>query len=398
MATVMDIKPARTGNGRMKQPVAPDDLPAPGFRFVRCFLLLILLSAGLLVCAMGLLGWYAEMDVTVAGQGAAEPVDRHQVKAAHGGIVEAVHVRQWQRVSAGDRVATLDRSEWEAEIRKLDMDMEINRSRKMEIVHQMQQERDILQTEVRRASAEVDALTLQLDRIRQEYGLYYAAFKPAEDRPSEPVDGLLPVRLQAAMRRRALADLDRAESRLRAVEDRRQEMRTLDRQREKLAQERRFLADRLARTVIRAPRAGTVLTGDLDRRAGDRIQAGEVLMELAALDGWQARVMVQEADIPRVKPGQPVRLYVDAFPHMEYRIFDGTVEKVPAKPASDAAQPPAPLYPVTVSIRNPVASDGERTYTLTYGMRVEAKIVVDRGRIADLLWRKLLRTAGKLKH
>ena len=395
---MMDIKPVRTGNGRMKQPAAPDDIPAPGFRFVRRFLLLILLTVGLLVCAMGLLGWYAEMDVTVAGQGTAEPTDRHRVKAALGGIVEAVHVRQWQQVSAGDRIATLDRSEWEAELMKLDMDMEINRSRKMEIAHQMRQERDILQTEVRRASAELEVLTLQLDRIRQEYGLYYAAFKPAENRPQTPVGGLLPVRLQAAMRRRALADLDRAESRLRAVGNRRREIRTLDKQREKLAQERRFLEDRLARSVIRAPRAGTVLTGDLGRRAGDRIQPGEALLELAALDGWQARVRVQEADIPRVKPGQSVRLYVDAFPHMEYRIFDGVVEKVSAKPASDAIPPPAPLYPVTVSIRNPVATDGERTYTLTYGMRVEAKIVVDRGRIADLLWRKLLRTAGKLKH
>ena len=39
--------------------------------------------------------------------------------------------------------------------------------------------------------------------------------------------------------------------------------------------------------------------------------------------------------------------------------------------------------------------DGERVYSLGYGMDVDARIVVERGRIALLVWRWLLRSVGK---
>ena len=46
------------------------------------------------------------------------------------------------------------------------------------------------------------------------------------------------------------------------------------------------------------------------------------------MSGWQARVTVGERDVPRVKTGQRVRLYIHAFPHLEYNIFSGRVEEV----------------------------------------------------------------------
>ena len=39
--------------------------------------------------------------------------------------------------------------------------------------------------------------------------------------------------------------------------------------------------------------------------------------------------MIPEIDNPKVKAGQPVKLYVNAFPHMEYKIAEGTVTDVP---------------------------------------------------------------------
>ena len=80
---------------------------------------------------------------------------------------------------------------------------------------------------------------------------------------------------------------------------------------------------------------------------------------------------------------------------MEYRIFDGTVDSVPEKPSAPAGVAPEPLYPVKVSIPRPLVSNGEHILTLTTGMRAQARIFVERGRVAQLLWQKLLRTAGK---
>ena len=115
------------------------------------------------------------------------------------------------------------------------------------------------------------------------------------------------------------------------------------------------------------------------------------MLELAEMNEWQAEIVVQEADIPRVKPGQSVRLYVGAFPHMEYKIFTGKVEEVAVEPAEDGRG-----YPVKVSISDPEVTDGAQRYILVCGMSAEARIVVERGRIATLVWRKFLRNLGRM--
>lgn len=395
MATVIEHRPAHAGNGKVQQVEAPGDFRGPGFGFVRYFLLLILLMVGLMTALAGILSWCVGMDVTVEGKGVIEPTERYQVKTELAGMIQEVHVEQWQRVAEGDRLVTLDDREWRTELEKVNKEQEANQSRRAEVETQIRQEREVLQAEVSRARMEEESVALQLEQAEREYQLYYELYPLSNGRPRGPIHDLLPIRLRRAMLQRTEADLERAERRLNAVEGRRQEIRTLERMWEKLGQDRALLKHRLDRTVIRAPVSGTVLTSELHRRVGDRLQAGEAILELSALSGWEAKALIQEMDIPKVKAGQVVRLYVNAFPHVEYKIFKGRVEEVPAKPAAESLQTANPLYPVRVSIQNPEVSDGERVYSLTYGMHLEARIVVDRGRIVDLVWRKLLRTAGK---
>ncbi len=54
------------------------------------------------------------------------------------------------------------------------------------------------------------------------------------------------------------------------------------------------------------------------------------------------------------------------------------------------------VYPVKISVIDPHLSDGEKECPLAYGMGVEAKIVTERGPIVDLLWKKFLKTVGKI--
>ena len=151
------------------------------------------------------------------------------------------------------------------------------------------------------------------------------------------------------------------------------------------------MENRLAKNTIRAPAAGTVLTGQLEQRVGDYLQGGETVLEVAENEEWQAQIMVKEIDLPKIEIGQPARLYVDAFPHTEYKVFEGTVEEVSATPATGSAVEGA-IYPIKVSIRDPQVSNGEQVYSLAYGMNAEVKIVVERGRVIELLWKKLLQS------
>jgi|GEM_PF-2126576 len=109
---------------------------------------------------------------------------------------------------------------------------------------------------------------------------------------------------------------------------------------------------------MRTPLAGTVLNGrgGLERRSDDYLQAGEALLELAQDQGWQARVLVREEDLPKVHPGQQSRLYLRALPHLEHRVFPGQFHSVAALP-----WPQAGRYQVKVTLQ-------PQDYSLACGM------------------------------
>ena len=84
-------------------------------------------------------------------------------------------------------------------------------------------------------------------------------------------------------------------------------------------------------------------------------------MELARLGDWQAKVMIKETEIHKVKVGQPVNLFVNAFPHMEYKIFEGVVTEIAAQPVSANPSQEIKVYPVKITISNPKVEDVMKT-------------------------------------
>jgi HlyD family secretion protein len=69
------------------------------------------------------------------------------------------------------------------------------------------------------------------------------------------------------------------------------------------------LDDRLARSRIRSPLTGTVLTRYVE--AGEFVQAGQPLFKLASLDSLTFRAYVAQAQLSRLRLGQDVRVGVD---------------------------------------------------------------------------------------
>ena len=373
-----------------------------GFRFVRYFLLTILCVVGSMVAFICLLGWHLGMEITIAGQGRLQPTARYEVKAQRSGLIQTVHVQHDQEIKQGDLMLTLDDTDLRTELEQLEHELAMNQGRRVALVTELQRERAVLETEIARAEVEHETAKLQLEQVREEYQIYrkYAPYR--EDgsmRP--PVDTLIPIRVHQTRVQRAEVEIERAKRQLVALDNRKQEHEMLKQTYEKLQVSHRLVKTRLEQMKIYAPVSGTVLTRDLNKREGDRIEAGEAVIELAELHSWQAEVLIQEVDIPKVEEGHKVRIYVNAFPHMEYKIFEGRVTDVPRKP-----EPITPIgaglvpggmstvYPVKISVIDPHLSDGE--CPLAYGMGVEAKIVTERGPIVDLLWKKFLKTVGKI--
>jgi biotin carboxyl carrier protein len=75
-----------------------------------------------------------------------------------------------------------------------------------------------------------------------------------------------------------------------------------------------LLAAQQERTVLAAPFDGVIVRGDLQQRLGSPVEKGEVLFEVAPLDGYRVVLEVDERDIAFVSPGQSGRLRLSALP------------------------------------------------------------------------------------
>jgi multidrug efflux pump subunit AcrA (membrane-fusion protein) len=72
--------------------------------------------------------------------------------------------------------------------------------------------------------------------------------------------------------------------------------------------------DQLARTQLVAPFDGIVVKGDLSQSLGTPVKRGELLFELAPLEGYRVILEVDDRDIADVVVGERGRLALSALP------------------------------------------------------------------------------------
>lgn len=118
---------------------------------------------------------------------------------------------------------------------------------------------------------------------------------------------------------------------------------------------------RLSRATVTAAAAGTVLS--LGLRDGQPALQDQLLLELGPLDRLKVRVRVDEVDIGKVRPSQPLTLKSSAYPQER---FAGTVVRVAAAAAEQRGTATG-YYEVQGSVPNPAG-------LLRAGMNVEARI------------------------
>ncbi len=109
---------------------------------------------------------------------------------------------------------------------------------------------------------------------------------------------------------------------------------------------------RLGDVKIRAPISGTIIErtveeGQIITSASGNVSGGTTLVKMADLSTMQARALVDEVDIGRMRPGQPVEVTVEAYPG---RIFRGEVEKIEPLAVVDQN---ITMFPVLVNLPNP---------------------------------------------
>lgn len=102
--------------------------------------------------------------------------------------------------------------------------------------------------------------------------------------------------------RQALATLNQAESRILKAR--------VDQADARLA----LFENRLQQVDLRAPFAGIIISGDLSRSLGARVEKGELLFEIAPLEEYRIVLLVEESDIDDIREGQQGRVILTAQP------------------------------------------------------------------------------------
>ena len=166
-----------------------------------------------------------------------------------------------------------------------------------------------------------------------------------------------------------------AASRGDATEERLQRIRQ-----EALRQDLILLDEELAWTTIRAPVSGVVLTPHLHERVGMSLDEGDLLLTLGRTDSLELELGVDQRDVNRVRPGQEVRLRVDALPQ---HTFSGRVVSIGQLPTDSG---PPVRYPIRAYVAN-AAGD------LRPNMAAHARVLTDTESAAAQLLRAPLRWA-----
>jgi len=75
-----------------------------------------------------------------------------------------------------------------------------------------------------------------------------------------------------------------------------------------------LVEDQLARTNLRAPIDGVVISGDLSQSIGAPAERGQVLFEIAPLDAYRVVLQVDEREAAEIAAGQRGKIALSAFP------------------------------------------------------------------------------------
>jgi GAF domain-containing protein len=153
---------------------------------------------------------------------------------------------------------------------------------------------------------------------------------------------------------------------------------------EALRREVALLDEEVELTTVRAPVSGVVLTPHVQDRMGSSLEEGDLLLTIGRTDSLELDFGVAQQDVERVRPGQEVRLRVNAMPQ---RTFSGRVLSIAPIAADTAGEV---RYPVRAIVANPdgVLKPSMAAYirVLTEPASAATRLLRAPSRWARLLW------------
>jgi HlyD family secretion protein len=128
------------------------------------------------------------------------------------------------------------------------------------------------------------------------------------------------------------------------------------------------LSATLAKTIVKAPIDGTVVSRSVDQ--GQRIESGHDIVMLADLSRTRIEAEVDEFDIARIRLGAPVKISAEGFDDS----WPGTIEEIPDSVISRRLKPQDPSKPIDTRVLLVKIALSEPA-PLKLGQRVDVEIL-----------------------
>lgn len=363
---------------------------------------LLLLLSLLVICFVVWANW-ATLDEQVRARGEAVVSSRSQVvQAVDGGVLVALHVREGQRVEAGELLAELDKTRFAASVaetqaKALGLRANIERlqaelgNHKLEFSDEVAADPQLVKSQaelhrkrLRQQREERESLQQSLKLARQELN--------SLETLSETGDAAISELIRA---RRDVVDLQ-AELNNRFNEYRRESQERLTNAQTELEQTMQVLKQRqeaLDATEITAPMTGVVKNIEVTTLGAVLKSGDEVLQIVPSDEPLLIEVRVNSRDVAFIRPGLEANVKLDAYDFTVYGSLRGKVTYVSADTIDeDLKQDEEPYYKVLAEItRIPDPRPGKEAIEVIPGMTATVEIITGHRTVMQYLLKPLIR-------
>ncbi|MDC7859106.1 HlyD family secretion protein [Pantoea ananatis] len=268
------------------------------------------------------------------------------------GYVAHIDVKDNQQVAAGERLATLDDRDYRVALESAEADLQVSEAKLLSSQAQLEQQQSVIAQQ--KASVAASQATAQYaGQSAERYNRLYKSGTVAADEQQKA----------SSAQRSATASVRQSEAALAAAIKQVGVLQAAVRSSQADVAAAKAKVDQarlnLSYTRIVAPVAGMV--GQRTVRLGAWVSAGTRLLAVVPLQQTYITANYLETQLKDVRPGQPVRIKVDALPD---QVFTGHVDSI------------APATGATFSAISPDNATGNYTKIV---QRLPVKIVLDKG-------------------
>jgi len=337
-------------------------------RITRVFTIALLIALFIFLSVVSVL-FIGKMDETVEGFGLVTPDSRREVSPKISGIVDRVLVREGETVNREDTLFTLDSEEIEFELSRAENSLAEARSaleRSEDEYHNLTSTRSyelgVILADLNEAEKSREYYRQNLERTRE---LYKKGLVDEQEYERQKLQYESAKSYYNVLKSRSSILKTNLK---RQIEERRRNLGLMERSCQ-LAERR------LEKTVVTSPMDGMVLTSDPDDILGKMVNRGQPVMSIASFDDYIFTADISETGITKVYRGQEARIFINSYPHREYKTFRGKVVEIASVPRIQNGQS---LFEVKIRIDEPwIDQDDRERVNLKYGLMGRAEIIVE---------------------